>query len=151
MCLRFVSMLVTRLAVWSRLRRRADSWKNAEILLLRHQLVVLRRQPSAKSRLSWADGALIAVLLNAIPRTRRASMPLIVTPATVLRWHRGIVRRRWANRSRHKRPGRPAAHRHACALIRRLARENPAWGYRRIHGELADLGIRPRPQPCGRR
>lgn len=67
---------------------------------------------------------------------------MIVTPDTVLGWHRDIVRRRWAAKSRRKRPGRPAIHRNVRGLVLRLARENPEWGYRRIHGELAGLGIR---------
>jgi putative transposase len=142
MCLRFVFLLVTRLATWLRLSRRAGSWKDAEILLLRHQLTVLRRQPGARPKFSWADRALIATLLSMIPRARRARLPMIVTPDTVLRWHRDIVRRRWAARSRRKRPGRPATRRNIRVLVLRLARENPEWGYRRIHGELAGLGIR---------
>jgi transposase InsO family protein len=77
-----------------------------------------------------------------IPRARRASLRMIVTPDTVLRWHRDIVRRRWAAKSRRKRPGRPAIHRNVRSLVLRLAHENPGWGHRRIHGELAGLGIR---------
>jgi putative transposase len=145
MCLQFVFLLVTRLAAWSRLCQRKESWKDAEILLLRHQLAVLRRQPRSRPRPSWEDRALIAALLSMIPRARRASLPMIVTPGTVLRWHRDIVRRRWAARSQRKRPGRPAIHRNVRGLVLRLARENPGWGYRRIHGELADLGIRVAP------
>jgi len=68
-------------------------------------------------------------------------MRLIVTPGTILRWHRGIVRRRWARRSRPGRSGRPATHRKIRSEVLRLARENESWGYRRIHGELAGLGI----------
>lgn len=141
MCLRFAFLLATRLAAWPRLCQREESWKDAEILLLRHQLMVLRRQPGTRSRLSWADRALMAVLLGMIPRVCRASLPMVVAPDTVLRWHRDIVRRRWAARSRRKRPGRPATHRNIRSLVLRLARENPQWGYRRIHGELAGLGI----------
>ena len=137
MCLRFVFLLVTRLAAWSWLCRSEECWKDAEILLLRHQLAVLRRQPRARPKPSWADRALIAALLGVIPRARRASPPMIVTPDTVLRWHRDIVRRRWAAKSRRKRPGRPAIHRNVRSLVLRLARENRGWGYRRIHGELA--------------
>jgi transposase InsO family protein len=66
---------------------------------------------------------------------------LIVSPATVLRWRRDIVGRRWAGKSQHKRPGRPRTRRTVASLVLRLAKENPAWGYRRIHGELAGLGI----------
>jgi putative transposase len=142
MCLRFVFLLVTRLVAWSRLCRREESWKDAEILLLRHQLVVLRRQPRARPKPCWADRALIAALLGVIPRARRAGLRMIVTPDTVLRWRRDIVRQRWAAKSRRKRAGRPAIHRNVRSLVLRLAHENPGWGYRRIHGELAGLGIR---------
>jgi putative transposase len=68
-------------------------------------------------------------------------MRLIVTPGTVLRWQRGIVRRRWARLSRRGRSGRPVTHRKVRSVVLRLARENESWGYRRIHGELAGLGI----------
>ena len=68
-------------------------------------------------------------------------MRLIVTPGTILRWHREIVRRRWAHVSRRGRSGRPATHRKVRSVVLRLARENESWGYRRIHGELAGLGI----------
>jgi putative transposase len=142
MCLRFVFLLVTRLTAWSWLCRREESWKDAEILLLRHQLIVLRRQTVARPRLSWADQALVAALPGMIPRDRRASLRMAATPATVLRWHRDIVRRRWAARSQRERPGRPATRRNIRGLVLRLAREKPGWGYRRIHGELIGLGIR---------
>ena len=142
MCLRFVFLLMTRLAAWSWLCRSEESWKNAEILLLRHQLAVLRRQPMARPKLSWADRAPIVALIGVIPRARQAGLRMIVTPDTVPRWHRDIARRRRAAKSRRKRPGRPAIHRNVRGLVLRLARENPGWGYRRIHGELAGLGIR---------
>jgi hypothetical protein len=86
--------------------------------------------------------ALIAALLECIPRRRHASLRLIITPETVLRWRRDVLRRRWADKSQRKRPGRPATHHNITRLVVRLARENPGWGYRRIHGELAGLGIR---------
>jgi len=70
---------------------------------------------------------------------------LLVTPETILRWHRDIVRRRWATRSMRGKAGRPATRRNIKALVLRLARENPGWGYRRIHGELAGLGIKVAP------
>src|SRR5664279_5812330 len=126
---------------WLRLSRRSESWKTAEILLLRHQLTVLQRQVEARPKMCWADRALIALLLDIMPKQRRAALRLIVTPQTVLRWHRDIVRRRWADKSRHKRPGRPRAHPNITASVLRLVKENPSWGYRRIHGELAGLGI----------
>jgi putative transposase len=80
-----------------------------------------------------------------VPAERLAAMRLIVTPGTIVRWHRDIVRRQWASRSRLGRSGRPAAHRRVRSAVLRLARENESWGYRRIHGELAALGIRVAP------
>jgi putative transposase len=77
-----------------------------------------------------------------IPKTRRHGLRLLVTPDTIVRWHRDIVRRRWAARSVHARSGRPATRRNIKALVLRLARENPEWGYRRIHGELAGLEVK---------
>ena len=77
-----------------------------------------------------------------IPKARRRGLRLLVTPDTILRWHRDIVPRRWAARSPRGRTGRPATRRNIQALVRRLARENPHWGYRRIHGELAGLGVK---------
>jgi putative transposase len=77
-----------------------------------------------------------------IPRARRYGLRLLVTPDTIVRWHRDIVRRRWAARSMHGKTGRPATRRNIKALVLRLARENPEWGYRRIHGELASLGVK---------
>ena len=145
MCLRFVFLLVTRIAAWLRLSRREEAWKEAEILILRHQLAVLRRQQPGRVKLNWADRAFLAALLGAIPRSRRQGLRLLVSPDTMLRWHRDIVRRRWAARSARGRTGRPATRRNIKALVRRLARENPGWGYRRIHGELAGLGVKVAP------
>jgi len=139
--LRLVFLTVGRMFGWLRLSRRAESWKTAEILLLRHQLTVLQRQAAARPKTTWADRALIALLLEIIPKHRGRRLHLIVTPETVLRWHRDIVARRWAAKSRHKHPGRPRTHRNITASVLRLAKENPSWGYRRIHGELAGLGI----------
>ena len=141
MCLRLVFLLTTRLAAWLRLARREETWKTAEILLLRHQLAVLQRQQPGRPRLDWADRALMATLLAVIPKARRHGLRLLVTPDTILRWHRDIVRRRWAARSMRRKAGRPATRRNIRALVLRLARENPGWGYRRIHGELAGLGV----------
>jgi transposase len=114
--------------------------KDAEILLLRHQVAVLQRQGTVRPRLSWADRALIATLLAVIPRRRHGALHLPVTPAAILRWHRDLVKRRWAAKSRHKRPGRPRKHPRITRLVLRMARENP-WGYRRLARELAGLGI----------
>src|SRR6266480_1328517 len=86
-CLRFVFLLITRVAVWLRLSRCEEAWKTAEILMLRHQLAVLQRQCPGRPKLNWADRALLAALLGAIPKARRGGL-LLVTPDTVLRWHR---------------------------------------------------------------
>ena len=142
MCLRFVFLLITRVAAWLRLSRREEVWKTAEILLLRHQLAVLQRRHPRRPELNWADRALLAALLGLIPKARRQGLRLLVTPDTIVRWHRNIVRRRSAARSIRDRTGRPATRRNIRALVRRLARENPGWGHRRIHGELAGLGVK---------
>ena len=142
MCLRFVFLLITRASSSLRLSQREETWKTAEILILRHQLTVLQRQQPRRPRLDWADRALLATLLSVIPKARRHGLRLLVTPDTILRWHRDIVRRRWAARSMRGKTGRPATRRTIKALVLRLARENPGWGYRRIHGELASLGVK---------
>src|ERR1035441_5765305 len=100
MCLRFVFLLITRLAGGLRLSRRAEAWKTAEILILRHQLAVLQRRRGCRPKLTWADRALLATLVSVIPRARRQGLRLLVTPDTIVRWHRDIVRRRWAARDR---------------------------------------------------
>ena len=111
-------------------------------MMLRHQLAVAERErPKAPARLTWLDRAWLALLAGTVPAERLAAMRLIVTPGTVMRWHRDIVRRRWTSRSRRGRSGRPAMHRKVRLVVLRLARENESWGYRRIHGELAGLGI----------
>jgi len=98
-------------------------------------------RPRAHSRLAWPDRAWLALLAGTVPAERLAAMRLIVTPGTILRWHRDIVRRRWGRLSRRGRSGRPATHHKVRSVVLRLARENESWGYRRIHGELAGLGI----------
>ena len=103
---------------------------------------MLQRQQPGQVKLNWADRALLAALLGVMPKARRRCLRLLVTPGTMLRWHRDIVRRRWAARSIPGKTGRPATRRNIRALVLRLARENPDWGYRRIHGELAGLGVK---------
>src|SRR5882757_7391861 len=142
MCLRFMFLLTTRLAAGLRLARREETWKTAEILILRHQLAVLQRRQPRRPKLDWADRALLATLLAVIPKGRHYGLRLLVTPDTIVRWHRDIVRRRWAARSIRGKTGRPATRRNINALVLRLARENTDWGYRRIHGELAGLGVK---------
>jgi hypothetical protein len=142
MCLRFVFLLTTRVASWLRLSRREEAWQAAEILILRHQLAVLQRRQPRRPNVNWADRALLAALLGVIPKARRQGLRLLVTPDTILRWDRDILRRRWAARSIRGKTGRPTTRRNITALVLRLARENPGWGYRRIHGELAVLGVK---------
>jgi len=140
--LKLIFLIVSRTVSLLRLSRRESWWKDAEILMLRHQLpVALRERPRAHPRLTWPDRAWLALLAGTLPADRLAVMRLIVTPGTVLRWHRDIVRRRWARRSRRGRSGRPPVRRKVRPVVLRLARENESWGYRRIHGELAGLGI----------
>jgi hypothetical protein len=119
------------------LRFRSEREKEIEILLLRHQLLVLERQV-ARPGLSQADRALLAAFSRVLPR--RAWGSFVVTPATLLRWHRELVARRWTYP--HRRPDRPATAAEVRELVVRLARENAGWGYRRIQGELLGLGVR---------
>ena len=142
MCLRFVFLLITRVATWLRLSRREEAWQTAEILILRHQLAVVQRRQPRRPNVNWADRALLAAPLGVIPKARRQGLRLLVTPDTILRWHRHMVRRRWAARSMRGTAGPPVTRRNIRALVLRLARENPGWGYRRIHGELAGLGVK---------
>ena len=111
--------------------------KDLEILVLRHELTILRRQPR-RAQLRPVDRAILAAFARGLPRS--ALGRLFVRPATLLRWHRQLVRRRWTYP--HRPPGRPPFDRRVQALVLRLARENPAWGYRRIVGELRSLRIR---------
>jgi putative transposase len=140
--LKLIFVIVTRAVSLLGMSRREWWWKDAEILMLRHQLAVAKRErPRAHTRLTWPDRAWLALLAGTVPAQRLAAMPLIVTPGTIVRWHRDIVRRRWARLSRRGRSGRPATHHKVRSAVLRLARENESWGYRRIYGELAGLGI----------
>jgi transposase InsO family protein len=117
--------------------------KDAEILALRHQLSVLQRQLGpGRVRFTPADRALLAALLHRLPRKVLGRLRLVVRPDTVLRWHRDVVARRHSRRSRPRRPGRPRTVRSIRVLVLRLVRENPGWGYRRVHGELLVLGVK---------
>jgi transposase len=115
--------------------------KDIEILVLRHQLTIVQRQIS-KPRLTPPDRAFLAALPHRIPRPTLRQLHLIISPDTVQRWHRDLLRRHHARASQPKRPGRPPTIRSIRALILRLARENPNWGHRRIHDELTTLAIK---------
>jgi hypothetical protein len=117
---------------WLRLSRCEEAWKTSEILILRHQLSVMQRKHPHRLKLNWADRALLAALLSVMPKARRQGLRLLVTPETILRWHRDIVRRRWAARAMRGKAGRSATRRSIRALVLRLARENPGWGYREL-------------------
>jgi putative transposase len=132
----FVYLALCRLIQLVVLLCRSERSKEVEILLLRHELAILRRQ-RRRAPVRPVDRAILAALARALPRSAWAG--LSVRPATLLRWHRQLVRRRWTYL--HGRPGRPPLDRRVEALVVQLARENPGWGYRRIVGELRGLGI----------
>jgi putative transposase len=134
--LSFLYRLVQRLLDAIRTHGMDAVAKDAEILVRRHQLAVLQRQVT-RPRLTWSDRALVSALARLVPRQRWSSF--IVTPETILRWHRALVRRRWTYP--HRRQDRPALAQETVELTVRLARENPRWGYLRIVGELKKLGI----------
>src|SRR6266542_1735125 len=134
----FVVYLITRAFGWLLRLDRSNYTSELEILVLRHQLKVLRRT-KPRPRLTGIDRAVLAAFSRMLPRERWASF--VVSPRTLLRWHRGLVRRKWTY-GRTGRPGRPPIGRDVVGLILRMARENPRWGCVRISGELAKLGIR---------
>lgn len=139
--LRLPYLALTGMFALLRLLPTTNSVKDIEILVLRHELAILQRQ-IPKPHLTPPDRAFLAALLHRIPRPTVRTFHLIVSPETVLRWHRDLLRRHHARASRPKRPGRPPTIRSIQTLALRLARENPSWGYRRIHGELASLAIK---------
>jgi putative transposase len=126
-----------------RLLPMSDRDKDGEILALRHQLTMLERQlGSTKVRFDAADRAFLAALLHRLPRDVLRRVRLLVRPDTVLRWQSDLLAGRHAHISRPKRPGRPRTVRCVRILVLRLARVNPSWGYRRLHGELLVLGVK---------
>jgi len=135
MALSFTYLAFVRILELLRLLRRDRKELAIEVVILRHEVAVLRRQV-ARPALRPSDRALFAGLSRLLGHRRRGRF--FVQPETLLRWHRDLVRRRWTYPHRSGRPRVPAG---TVGIVLRLARENPTWGYRRIHGELATMGI----------
>jgi hypothetical protein len=134
--LRLLYLIFSQLLNWLTLLPRAPSSKDIELLVLRHEVAILRRT-SSTPHLDWADRALLAALIQRLPASLRGHR--LVTPATVLRWHRRLVTKKWTYPNH---PGRPPLDPTIVALIERMARENQTWGYQRVQGELLRLGHR---------
>ena len=136
MSLRLLYLIFLRLLNLLWLLARSPASKDVELLVLRHEVAVLRRA-NPRPRLDWADRALFAALVRTLPMMLRRHR--LVTPGTILRWHRHLIAKKWTYPNR---LGRPPLDDTVIALIERMARENRSWGYQRIQGELLKLGHR---------
>jgi len=125
---------MVRIFGWLVLLGRGDASKDAEIMALRHEVMVLRRQV-ARPKLGWTDRAVLAALARQLPAVLCGSR--LVAPGTLLAWHRRLITRKWTYPDR---PGRRTTGQEIGDLVLRLAMENPAWGYSGVHGELTRLG-----------
>jgi hypothetical protein len=135
--LRLAYLTLARVLSSLALLARSDAAKDAEILVLRHEVAVLRRR-NPRPAMTWVDRALFSALSKLLPTQLRRLR--LVSPRTLLRWHAELVARRWTYPRRQ--PGRPPIPQPIRTLMLRMSRENPSWGYRRIHGELVGLGHR---------
>ncbi|MGI5135543.1 integrase core domain-containing protein [Streptomyces sp. CA-106110] len=139
MLVRMLYLIATRSFAWLILLSRTSAAKEAEILILRHEVAVLRRQVTAPKP-TWPDRALLAALARLLPRALRQHR--IVSPRTLLAWHQRLIKDKWTQPPS---PGRPPVPEELRDLIIRLGTENPRWGYQRVHGELRRLGHRVSP------